>query len=92
MSIAQIETLYDAAVAAFEAADYATAASKATQLGLRIDATSDQRHGTDWMNWRTGAPGLTAFLAKCAKGERAASAASSGVFRQSKVTFARPTA
>lgn len=91
MSIAQIETLYLAAVNAFEAADYATAASKATQLGLRIDATSDQRHDTRWMSWRTGAPGLTAFLAKCDKGQKAAAVSSGGVFRQSKVTYAQAT-
>jgi len=95
MSIAQLETLYSAAIAALEAGDYATAILKATAAKFRIATTPNLARnlaggGSQQISWND-ASAIDRFIADCRRAASAATAASSGAFAQSKVTYARST-
>jgi len=94
MSIADLETLYDAAVAADAAADYATAAQKARAILLRLVTTPNVTRSLGAGSQALTFPGgetVEAFLNRVQRLSKAASVASGGPFAQSKVTYARAT-
>lgn len=96
MSIAELNALYVAAIAALDAGDYDTAIRKAIAVKLRLATTPDSTQGSGaaatslaWAN----AAAIDDFVANCRRLQvQAAAAASGGPFRQSAVTYARPAA
>lgn len=96
MSISQLEALYNAAVAALEAGDYATAIQKALACKMRLATTPDvegQPEGggsarrLEWAN----AAALDKFIAECKQlKSQAALVAGGGPFQQTQVIYDRP--
>jgi len=91
MSIADLETLYEAAIAALDSGDYDTAIVKANALQLRLatmpSVTQRQGGRTEFT-----AEWIDRFIAQCRKlkSETAAAAATGGPFQVTKITYARP--
>jgi hypothetical protein len=100
MSIAQLNTHRTAAIAALASGDYATAIQNAEAMLLLITAPDvEQGLGSGGGNRSIEMPGgesIEAFITRMERRQnKAASSAggsSGGVFAQSKVTRARPTA
>jgi len=92
MSIAELDTLYAAAVAAIDDGDYATAITKLMAMQARLSTTPNLTRGTGGggsqsIAWNASEiPGL---ITNCRKQLAAATAASGGPFQQSKVVYAR---
>ncbi|KKM81987.1 hypothetical protein LCGC14_1324150 [marine sediment metagenome] len=98
MSIATFNSLYTAAAAALDSGDYASAILAATKAQILLGTTPNlarslggQGDGNQSVTWNDGAA-IERFIANCRQLQKAASVASGGVFAQSKVTYARPTA
>ena len=94
MSIANLETLYAAAIAADESEDYATAAQKARAILVRLGTTPNVTRGLGNGSQALTFPGgetIEAFLNRVSRLAKSASVASSGPFGISKVTYARPS-
>ena len=98
MSIPQLETLYEAAIAAMESGDFATAILKLMAIKTRLVITPNLAEsigsgGTSSVTWNaTSAEQIDSLILEC-KQRRAQSQASmgrSGPLRQSRVTYARP--
>lgn len=94
MSMAQLDTLYAAAVAALDGGDYDTAITKAMALRVRLATTPNLSRnlsggGSQSVTWG-GAEGLDRFIAECRRAKASAAAARSGPFQQTKITYARP--
>jgi len=94
MSIAQFTALYTAASTAFDSGDYASAIAAATKAQLLLATTPNLQRsvgqGNQAITWNDGVA-IERFIQNCRGLQRAASMASTGVFSQSKVTYARPT-
>lgn len=94
MSIAQFTTLYNTAVAAVASGDYSSAIAAATKAQLLLGTTPNLARslgsGNQSITWNSGEV-IDKFIANCRRLEKAASAASSGPFQQSKITYARAT-
>lgn len=93
MSIAEIEALYAAAVAALDSGDYAAAIIAATKAKLRLGTTPNLSRSLGGGNMSTtwnDATAVDKFIADCRalqKAAQAASTTSGGVFRQSAVRY-----
>jgi hypothetical protein len=94
MSIAQFESLYTTAVAAFDGGDYAGAIAAATKAQLLLGTSPNLSRalgsGNQSIGWNDGSS-ISLFITNCRTLQRAATAAVSGVFAQSKVTYSRAT-
>ena len=91
MSVADINTAMDTAVANMGTGDYAAAISYATRaLGL-MAVLPDSRHGSGEMRWRTA--GVEAFINQCRKLQSAATGIgnSSGFMQSQKVNYVNPS-
>jgi hypothetical protein len=89
MSIAQLETLYDAAAAALESGDYDAAIAKALGLKLRLAAMPDVERAAIKVLWaNVGA--LDSFISECRRLKATAIGASGGPFQSTPITYARP--
>ena len=91
MSVADINTAMDTAVANMGTGDYAAAISYATRaLGL-MAVLPDSRHGSGEMRWRTA--GVEAFINQCRKLQSASTRLgnSAGVMQVQKVRYANST-
>lgn len=91
MSVADINTAMDNAVAALSAGDYASAISYATRsLGL-MAVLPDSRHGSGEMRWRTA--GVESFIDQCRKLQSSSTGlgSTSGVMQTQKVIYANPS-
>jgi len=93
MSIAQLDTLYDAAVAAMDAADYSTAVLKLMTIKARLATTPNLSKslgggGSASITWN--ATELDTLISQCKQLKAQARAASNGPFQQTKITYARP--
>jgi hypothetical protein len=98
MSIADLNTLYAAAVAASDAGDYDLAIGKGRAILARLATMGKIARTASGDSQSMDFPGyeaIKAFIAECnqAKANAALTAASnSGVFRQSKIRYQRATA
>ena len=94
MSIAELNSLYASAVAADLAADYAGAARYARAILLRLGTTPNPTRslgsGSQGLTF-PGADAIQAFLTRVERLQKAATVATGGPFRVSKVTYARAT-
>lgn len=92
MSIAQFNSLYSAAVSAFDGGDYASAIAAATKAQLLLSTTPNLQRslgsGNQSITWNDGSA-IQQFIQNCRKLQRSASVGSGGVFQQSKVTYSR---
>jgi len=95
MTIAQIETLYSAAVAAMASEDWSAAISWLMQLQARLASIPNASRGGSGGNqaYTFNPQGLNDLLNQCRKEQAAKIAAEStvGPFQVSKVTYARAT-
>jgi hypothetical protein len=95
MTIAHIETLYAAAVAAMAAEEWSTAISKLLQLQTRLAATPNATRGSSGgsQGFTFNAQGINDLINQCRK-EHAAklvAASTAGPYQVSKTTYARAT-
>lgn len=95
MSIAQLETLYQAAVDALDSGDYDTAIRKALALKARLATTANVTRnlaggGSQGLTWG-GAAELNEFIAQCRK-LKAESVYGSAGLQQIPITYKRPSA
>lgn len=93
MSIAELETLYAAAVAAIDAADYDTAIAKIMAMKARLATTPNLTRGlggggSQSITWNPAQ--LDSLIADCRKMQ--AAALSAGGITLIPVTYARPDA
>lgn len=90
MSIAELDVLYAAAVAAIDAADYALAVRKLMAIKVRLATTPNVSHSIDGgpqsTNWN--AEQIDSLIKVCRQDQAAALAASGGI-QQTKITYAR---
>lgn len=95
MSIAQFTSLNVAGNAALDAGDYAAAILVAMKAKLLLGTTPNLAReigsGSQSITWNDGTA-IKDFIHDCRALERAANVGSAGVFGQSAVTYARPTA
>jgi hypothetical protein len=96
MSIAELNTLYTAAIAARAAGDYDTAILHAQSILLRLATMPNVTQGsggdTQGLTF-PGADSVREFIATTNQAKAAAlHAAGGGIFRQSKIVYARPDA
>jgi hypothetical protein len=92
MSIAQLDTLYAAAVTAMDAADFSTAILKLMAIKARLATTPNLNRsvaggGSESITWN--AAEIDSLITQCRQLKAAASHATSGPFSQTKVTYAR---
>lgn len=92
MSVAELETIYDAAVAALDAGEYLTAKLGFMKLVARRAAMPDVERslggaGRQGIKWRD--VDLNSLIAQCDKMLTASRVASGGVFQQIPVTYKR---
>ena len=95
MSVAELETIYDAAVAALDAGNYASAKLGFMKLMARRAAMPDVERslggaGRQAIKWRD--VDLNSLIAQCDKMLASVAHASSGPFVMVPVTYARPAA
>lgn len=94
MSIADLNTLYAAAVAASDSGDYDTAVQKGRAVLIRLatmpNVTRNAGGGSQSLTF-PGYAAVEAFIAACekAKGVAAHAAGSVGIFRESKIAYAQ---
>lgn len=94
MSIAELNTLYVAAVAAIDAADWDTAINKLMAIKTRLATTPNLSRslagdGSQSITWNPG--DIDSLITQCRQNKAAAAHASGGIFRTSNVTYARAT-
>jgi hypothetical protein len=93
MSLIQLNTLCDEAIAAMDAADWCTAVRKLMAIKARRatmpDMTAAAGGNTQGIRWTPSE--LDSLIAECRREQRSADIASSGAFRTSKINFARVT-
>lgn len=92
MSIAQLDTLYTAAVAAIDAADWDTAIAKLMAVQARLATTPNLTRslaggGSQGLTWNPGQ--ISELIANCRRQKAAARHASVGPFQTTKITYAR---
>ena len=92
MSIAELNTLYTAAVAEIDAGDYAAAVKKLMAIQVRLATTPNLNRatgggGSQSITWN--AAEIDSLIAQCNRMTSAATAAASGPFQQSKIKWAR---
>ncbi len=92
MSIAELNTLYAAAVAAMEDADYATAITKLMSTKARLATTPNLTRslaggGNQGITWN--AAELDTLIAQCRQLQAAAAHSSGGIFQTSEVVYTR---
>jgi len=92
MSIAQLDTLYEAAVAAMDAADFATAILKLMAIKARLATTPNLNRavaggGSEAITWN--AAEIDSLITQCRQLKAASIHATSGPFNQTKVAYAR---
>ncbi len=92
MSIAQLNTLYTAAVAAIDAADYDTAIAKLMAVKLRLATTPNINRaigggGSEAISWN--AAEIDTLIAQCRQMKSTALAAASGGIQSTKVVYGR---
>ena len=91
MSVADINTAMDAAVAYMATGDYSAAIAQATKaLGL-MAVLPDSRHGSGEMRWRTA--GVEAFINQIRKLQSASNGLgnSAGIMQIQKVNYVNPS-
>jgi hypothetical protein len=92
MSIAQVEALYEAAITALDAGDYATAIQKAMAAKLRLGTTPNVSKsvgsGSQALTWND-ASAIDRFISDCRRLQSAVAVASGGVFAQSPIHYQR---
>lgn len=90
MSVADINTAMDNAVAALSAGDYADAITYATRALGFMAVLPDSRHGSGEMRWRTA--GVETFINQCRKLQSSSTGlgSTSGVMQTQKVVYANP--
>lgn len=93
MSIAQLNTLYDAAVAAMDAADFGTAILKLMAIKARLATTPNLSRaiaggGSEAIAWN--AAEIDSLIAQCRQIQASAIHTLGGPWQQTKVTYARP--
>lgn len=94
MSTAQLETLYDAAIAAMESGDFSTAILKLMAIKTRLAITPNLEksvggNGTSSITWNaTSVTEIDNLISQCRRLQSQASR--SGVLQQTKVVYARP--
>lgn len=93
MSIAELEAIYDAAIAALDAGNYQSAKLGFMKLAARRAAMPDVEKslgsaGRQSIKWRD--VDLTSLISQCDKLIAAAAHATAGPFVQIPVTYARP--
>lgn len=91
MSIAELNTLYAAVVAAIDDADYDTAIKKIMAMKARLATTPNLTRslagsGSQALTWNPGE--LDSLIRQCRQQQAAVRAASVGI-QQTKVTYAR---
>ena len=95
MTIAELNTLYSAAVSALDSGDYATAISKAMAMQVRLATTPNLTRnlgggGSQAIAWTSES--IAEFIAQARRLQSAArAAASGGPFQTTKVTYKRAT-
>lgn len=95
MSIAQLETLYEAAIAAMDSADYSTAILKLMAIKARLVTTPNLAKsigsgGTSSVAFNaTSAGEIDSLIRECKQLKAQAASATKGVFQQTKITYAR---
>jgi hypothetical protein len=94
MSLADLITLCDAAIAAMDAGDWDTAVLKLMAIKARRATLPSMTEGivggaTKGIHWT--ASELDGLIAECRRQQRSASIAATGPFRTSKITYARPS-
>lgn len=91
MSLADLETLYDEAVAAVGDGDFDTAITKAMSIKLRL-STVARSAGASSRNMTLPTPAdLDSFIRDCRQ-QKAAALAATGHLQQTKITYVRPEA
>lgn len=92
MSLASLQALADAAVAALEAGDYATAIRKAISIKPLLAVTPELSRGSagdsQAMSFRS-ADAIDSFVRECRAAQNAAAAQSGGPFAHSLVRYQR---
>jgi len=93
MSVAEINSLYAAAIAGLEAGNYQLAIVKALACKMRLATTPNIARmlaggGNEAMQWANAAA-IDSFIAECKKLQSAAAAASNGIQR-TKLVYRRP--
>jgi len=93
MSLSDLTTLCDAAIAAMDAADWNTAVLKLMAIKIRRatmpDMTASAGGNTQGIRWTPSE--LDSMIAECRRNQRAATVAARGPLRFSKITYARAT-
>ncbi len=92
MSIADLETLYTAAVAAIDAAEYDTAITKLMAVKLRLATTPNLTRatgggGSQGISWN--AAEIDSLIAQCRQLKSQALAAASGGMQSSRIVYSR---
>jgi hypothetical protein len=92
MSIAQLDTLYEAAVAAMDAGSFDTAILKLMAIKVRLATTPNLSKslgggGASSITWN--AAEIDTLIGQCHQMKALAAHATSGPFRQTKVAYAR---
>ncbi len=96
MSIAQLDALYTAAVAAMDSGDYDTAILKLMALKVRMVTTPNLSRalgggGSQSIGWNRGdVDSIDSLIRQCRQLQ--AAVATGGMFQTSKIVYARPTA
>jgi hypothetical protein len=91
MSVSDINTAMDSAVASMTAGDYSSAISYATKaLGL-MSVLPDSRHGSGEMRWRTA--GVEAFINQVRRLQSASNGlgSSAGIMQVQLVNYVNPS-
>ena len=93
MSIAQLDALYEAAVAAMDARDFSTAILKLMAIKARLATTPNLSKslgggGSSSITWN--AAEIDTLITECRKLKSETLAARSGPFQQTKIAYARP--
>jgi hypothetical protein len=92
MSLARLEALAEAAIAALEAGDYVTAIQRAISIKPLLAVTPELTRGSSGdsqaMAFRSG-DAIDAFVRECRQAANRAAAESSGPFAQSLVRYQR---
>ncbi|KKM17838.1 hypothetical protein LCGC14_1671730 [marine sediment metagenome] len=95
MSIAELNTLYAAGAAAYDEGDYATALTVLRKTWLRLATIADVERklaGSGSQSLTFTRRDLSDLLKDCRQALAASVAATSGMFRTSKIIHQRPTA
>lgn len=93
MSFATLDALYEAAVAALEAGDYAAAIAKAQAARLRIATAASSARSSAGGSTSFAWPNVAAidrFIADCYRSQALARSATAGPFQVTKIRTVRP--